>query len=48
LPSSGGGPTIANLTLYEPSPQCYTGTLESFDAPWNDTLFFGGTGGTNC
>jgi hypothetical protein len=43
-----GGAVIASLTPSQQWPQCYTATVTKFNPPWNETLFFGGPGGTNC
>ena len=46
---TGGGVTSAALTPAQASPQCYTvSTPTKFNPPWNETIFFGGPGGTNC
>jgi len=44
----GGGTTNASLIGSATSPQCYTQTFDSYNPPWNATLFFGGPGGSNC
>jgi hypothetical protein len=38
----------ASLTPIAASPGCYTVQLAQFGAPWNQTIFFGGPGGTSC
>jgi hypothetical protein len=43
----GGGTTHASLTGSATSP-CYTVSVARYAAPWNETIFFGGPGGTNC
>jgi len=43
-----GGAVIASLTPSQQWPQCYTATVTKFNPPWNETLFFGGPGGTHC
>jgi hypothetical protein len=47
FPPSGGA-TYANLNPSQPSPACYTLVKQNYAAPWNDTIFFGGPGGTGC
>jgi hypothetical protein len=47
FPTSGGGAN-ASLTGSQQWPQCYTVTVTMYDSPWNETIFFGGPGGTNC
>jgi hypothetical protein len=46
--STTGSANFANLTPSQPSPRCYTGTVTFLNSPWNETLFYGGPGGTNC
>jgi hypothetical protein len=46
--NSGGTPTMASLTLQQPSPLCYRGATNLFATPWNETLHYGGPGGTSC
>jgi hypothetical protein len=43
-----GGAVDANLTVSNPSPGCYTAIVTKYNPPWNETLWFGGPGGTNC
>lgn len=38
----------ASLTPIAASPGCYTAQVTQYGAPWNQTLFFGGPGGTSC
>jgi hypothetical protein len=45
---SAGGNVAASLTPVQASPQCYTVTVSKLNAPWNETIFFGGPGGNNC
>ncbi|MEA2879656.1 MAG: hypothetical protein QOF14_4852 [Hyphomicrobiales bacterium] len=45
---SGGGNNVASLTAAAASPACYTAAVTKFNAPWNETLFYGGPGGTTC
>ena len=45
---SGGGASPANLTTSQPSPGCYTIAKKSYAAPWNQTIYFGGPGGSSC
>jgi len=45
---SAGGNNIASLTAAAASPACYTAAITKFNAPWNETLFFGGPGGNTC
>lgn len=45
---SAGGNVVASLTPAQASPQCYTVTVTKFNAPWNETIYFGGPGGNNC
>jgi Neprosin len=45
---TGGGATYASLTPSQPSPSCYTINVQSYAAPWNETIFYGGPGGTTC
>jgi hypothetical protein len=45
----GGGSQWANLTPEQPSPACYTMSLEpQAAAPWGVYFFYGGPGGGNC
>lgn len=43
-----GGAQWAGLTPEQPSPGCYTLTLNSAPAPWGIYFFFGGPGGGDC
>jgi hypothetical protein len=45
---TAGGAMSASLTGSQSWPQCYTVTVTRFNAPWNETIFYGGPGGTNC
>jgi hypothetical protein len=45
---TGGGSAWASLTPSTTSPQCYTVTVNNFASPWNETIFYGGPGGSNC
>ena len=45
---AAGGNNVASLTAAAASPACYTAAVSKLNAPWNETLFFGGPGGTNC
>ena len=47
FPSTGGG-IDADLTLDQPSQLCYNAILQRLSPPWNETLFYGGPGGTSC
>jgi Neprosin len=44
---TGGGRTNASLTPSANAP-CYTSLVVNYAAPWNETVWFGGPGGTNC
>ena len=44
----GGGTRNASLTGAAASPRCYTVTVNLFAPTWNETIFFGGPGGTSC
>ncbi len=44
----GGGTTDASLTASTTSPNCYTATVAKFNPAWNETVFFGGPGGSGC
>ena len=41
-----GGTKFASLYAYQQWPQCYTAKVSNMPAPWNETLYFGGPGGT--
>ncbi|MBV8359986.1 MAG: neprosin family prolyl endopeptidase [Deltaproteobacteria bacterium] len=43
----GGGTANASLTG-SASSACYTVSVIMYAPPWNETIFFGGPGGTNC
>jgi hypothetical protein len=45
---SAGGNVSAKLTAVAASPQCFTSAVTMSAAPWNETLYFGGPGGSNC
>jgi hypothetical protein len=45
---AAGGNVSANLTGAMTSPQCFTVLVTMFGAPWNETIYFGGPGGTTC
>lgn len=45
---TAGGRVIAALTASAASPQCYTAIVTQYNAPWNETVWFGGPGGNNC
>jgi len=45
---TGGGRSDAALTASATSPQCYTATVTKYNAPWSETVWFGGPGGGNC
>ena len=47
LPKAGGA-QWASLIGETPSPACYDQRLNTYAAPWNVTLFYGGIGGSNC
>jgi Neprosin/Pentapeptide repeats (8 copies) len=47
-PTAGGGSRNASLTAAAASPGCYTAAVTLYGAPWNETLYFGGPGGTSC
>jgi hypothetical protein len=47
FPTAGGRATAA-LTASATSPQCYTASMVKYNAPWNETIWFGGPGGNNC
>ena len=47
-PPQGGAMVDGNLTPAAASPQCYTAQVTRYAAPWSETLWFGGPGGTNC
>ena len=42
-----GGRTNASLTPSATS-HCYSSLVRTYAAPWSETLWFGGPGGTNC
>jgi hypothetical protein len=42
-----GGRSDASLTASATS-NCYTSLVRKYAAPWNETVWFGGPGGTNC
>jgi hypothetical protein len=44
---TAGGSAWANLTASQSWPNCYTAQLNTYAAPWNKSLWFGGPGG-NC
>jgi hypothetical protein len=44
---TGGGRANATLTPSANAP-CYTSLVVNYAAPWNETVWFGGPGGTNC
>jgi hypothetical protein len=44
----GGGAANASLTAVAASPSCYTCTVTLYNPPWDETIFFGGPGGTSC
>lgn len=44
---TGGGRTDAALTASANAP-CYTSLVVKYAAPWNETVWFGGPGGTHC
>ena len=46
--STGGGLVSASLTPQQLSPSCFTISVQMFAAPWNETIYFGGPGGTGC
>ena len=41
-----GGASDARLTVIQEAPWDYTAVLNYYNAPWKETLFFGGPGGT--
>ena len=43
---TGGGGTYANLTPSQAWPACYTVQKVNYAPPWNDTIYYGGPGGT--
>jgi hypothetical protein len=45
-PPPGGAMINANLTASQAWPGCYTAQLQLYAAPWSETLWFGGPGGT--
>jgi hypothetical protein len=45
---TAGGASYASLTASQQWPQCYTATVINYNPPWNETVWFGGPGGTNC
>lgn len=45
---TGGGAQYASLTGVQSSANCFTASVASTSAPWNEYIFFGGPGGTNC
>jgi hypothetical protein len=45
--STAGGIIYADLDVSQVSP-CYTANVINSSPPWNETLWFGGPGGTNC
>lgn len=45
---SGGGNVSAQLTGSAASPECFTAQVTQYNAPWNETLWFGGPGGNSC
>jgi hypothetical protein len=44
---TAGGASSANLTASQTSP-CFTATVIDYNPPWNETVWFGGPGGTTC
>jgi hypothetical protein len=44
----GGAMINGNLTPSATSPGCYTAQVVLYAAPWSETLWFGGPGGTSC
>jgi hypothetical protein len=46
--SSRGARSDARLSVSMPSPQCYTAKVTKSNAPWGETIWFGGPGGTCC
>jgi Neprosin len=45
---AAGGNVSATLAAVAASPNCFTAAVSMQAAPWNETLYFGGPGGTNC
>jgi hypothetical protein len=45
---TAGGAVNASLTPSQATPQCFTVTVNSYAAPWSETIFYGGPGGTKC
>ena len=45
---TAGGSSDAALTATTTSPSCYTALVAKYNAPWNETLWYGGPGGSNC
>ena len=47
FPTAGGTSYANDLAVKLTSP-CYTANVINSNPPWNETLWFGGPGGTNC